>query len=219
MIFGDVVSFLFCKYAMPKIYRMLKRTIFFLSFCSCFIPIYAQKPVSKAPVRDVFEYQHILKVNLLSPLFGIVNFHYERNINPNSSTQAEFFYYTGQTFGQSVGVQGFGLTYNYRFYLTGTFPSGWYVQPYARYQNYFESTQHANGFVNGTGSQDHVSVYSLGMVFGYQVVFAKRICFDMFLGPNYNKSFENGSQISSQSLPPMFSGGAVRLGCTLGFVF
>ncbi len=199
---------------------MLRLTfIFFIFYGLTSCPIYAQKRMGQIPVKDAIEYQQIIKANLLSPLLGVVNFHYERNIDPNSASQLEFFYFTGQSFGQSVGVQGFGLTYNYRFYLTGTFPSGWYVQPYARYQNYFETSQSMNAFTNGTGNQDHLNVYSLGMVFGYQMVFAKRICFDMFMGPNYNKSFENGSQIPSQYLPPMFSGGAVRLGCTLGFVF
>jgi hypothetical protein len=181
---------------------------------------HAQHVTYVKPGTDDSEYKYIIKANLLSPFVGTANFHFEINQGPNSSSQFEVFYFGGQYFGEPTGVEGIGVTYNYRYYLVGTFPSGVYVQPYARYQAYWDakSVMGIPPITSNTGS-NRVNVYGVGMVFGYQWVFAKRIALDVFLGPSYNKTYQDGVQVPTADVSPLFSGGFIRTGCAIGFVF
>ncbi len=177
------------------------------------------KPYVK-PEANETDFRYVIKANILSPFVGTATFHFEVNQNPNSSSQFEVFYFGGQYFGEPTGVEGVGATYNYRYYLVGTFPTGVYVQPYVRYQTYWDASQISGipPITSNTGSS-RVNVYGGGIVFGYQWVFAKRLALDIFLGPNYNKTYQNGAPVPAADIGPLFSGGFIRTGCTIGFVF
>lgn len=158
------------------------------------------------------DYPHIIKVNLFSPLIGTVNVHYEKALSENSSFQLEGFYFTGQFMRQQLDIRGIGLTANYRYYLSKSFPSGWFAQPFIRYQKYWPliaSTARTN---------DDIQVGTLGMVFGYQVLAAKRLSLDIFAGPMYSKLFANDRRVSNDFIP-VFNGPWLRFGGTLGFLF
>lgn len=158
------------------------------------------------------DYAHIVKVNVFSPLVGTLNVHVEKVLNENSSFQVEGFYFTGQFFGQDLDVRGVGFTANYRYYFTQSFPSGWFMQPFVRYQKYWPLR------ASSSGSNDNVQVGTLGMVFGYQVIAAKRLSLDIFAGPMYSKLFANGKPVSNEFIP-VFNGPWLRFGGTLGFLF
>ena len=204
------------------IHLLSMRSYLFCLFLSLsIIKLFAQRSQAKFIDKEDIQHGHILKTNILSPLLGTINFHYEWKLTPNSSSQIEAYYFTGQFFGQSIPLSGFGVTYNYRYYLTGTFPTGFFVQPYIRYQQFLEK----NG-VSGLSSSSTITtpllaftVYGTGLVLGYQFVFAKRVSLDFYGGPMYNVSYENGVRTNSQDYPPFFTGPFLRTGCTLGFIF
>ncbi len=80
---------------------------------------------------------NVFKVNIISPVFKTASVFFERAINEESSLQLGFFY-TGYT-GDDTKFRGFGITPEYRFYLSeSAAPAGVYVAPFLRYQN-FES--------------------------------------------------------------------------------
>lgn len=158
------------------------------------------------------DYAHIVKVNVFSPLVGTFTIHAEKALTENSSFQAEAFYFTGQFFGQDLDVRGVGFTANYRYYITQSFPAGWFMQPFLRYQKYWPLRASASGV------DENVQVGTLGMVFGYQVIAAKRLSLDIFAGPMYSKLFANGKPVSNEFIP-VFNGPWLRFGGTLGFLF
>lgn len=153
---------------------------------------------------------HIVKVNVLSPFLTVVNIHYEINHHKDASSQVELFYFGGDFFNQQIGVRGIGVTYNYRYYLTQSYPAGWYAQPYLRYQYYWPETGPVNERFNSIGT---------GIVFGRQFVFAKRIILDGFLGPSYNQAAINGVRLNTNDFLPMLKGPWFRAGFTVGFMF
>lgn len=171
----------------------------------------AQRPFGASGSKES-EGTRILKINMLSPFVSTLNIHYEKGIDQNSSFQVEGFYFGGRIFAQQLDIQGFGLTTNYRFYLTQQFPNGWFVQPFLRYQRYWPLTsQQLNKDIN-------VQIGGLGVVFGYQLIVAKRISCDAFAGPVYNKLFVN-DQPAGRSYLPVFNGPWMRVGATIGFLF
>ncbi|MES2778933.1 MAG: DUF3575 domain-containing protein [Bacteroidota bacterium] len=188
----------------------MKAILLTISICLAGIA-YAQRPNGLSATGEQ-DHAHILKVSLLSPFVGTLNVHYEKRLDENSSFQLEAFYFSGQIFNQQSDVRGGGLTANYRFYLTKQFPAGWFVQPFLRYQQYWPlpSVRLRNDI--------NIQVGGAGIVFGYQLVAANRISFDAFAGPVYSRLFVNNQSVGNKYLP-VFNGGWLRLGVTLGFLF
>lgn len=196
---------------------MHKLNLFFvLLFCQQAQAQYTRK----LRVSEETPKYHIIKLNPLSPFLGAVNFHYEFKLNTHSSSQLELFYLPGNLGGLITGVKGVGITANYRYYMVGVAPSGFFVQPYFRYQFYKDDQAfNPNGSISSTGTDYLLTVYGLGAVFGYQFMLSKHITFDLFGGTIYNISFENGQRTSSRDYGPYFSGGFVRAGATIGYLF
>lgn len=93
-----------------------------------------------------------IKVNLLSPVVRTINLSYERAISENGSIQLGFFY-TGAKVSD-VKIDGFGLTPEYRFYLSSTpAPNGFYVAPFLRYINFKAEDQTDNTINKATVTQ------------------------------------------------------------------
>lgn len=186
-----------------------------MAWCS---PVFAQS-YQKGESEGEFARRSIIKVSLFSPFAGAVNVHYEMQHNLNSSSQFEFFYFTGLFFGQPSEYKGSGFTYDYRYYLRGNYPKGFYVQPYVRFQKYeYVGTQ--NPTVNGgTPVYENVLSYGTGMVFGYQTIFKRRFSFEVFGGPSYCIAFGDGTRLSSQDVGIPVNGGGLRLGATIGYAF
>ena len=101
---------------------MKRLSIAFLLACTLFYayPVKAQ--------------QNVVKMNFLSLIVKTFNVSYERVIDENNSFQLGVFY-TGAKIGDTK-LTGFGITPEYRFYLSETeAPNGVYVAPYLRYNN------------------------------------------------------------------------------------
>lgn len=161
---------------------------------------------------------NILKVGVLSPFLGIVNIQYEIKHTPNTASQLEFFYFTGVFLGELTGYKGVGVTYNFRYYANGTFPEGFYIQPFGRIQKY-DDTGVPNPTVAATQPYANVNVFGAGIVFGYQKFFTRRFSFDLCAGPVYNVAYADGARASGQEIGSPFNGGWIRIGTSIGYAF
>lgn len=154
-----------------------------------------------------------IKINLLSPVARTFNIAYERALNENGSFQLGFFY-TGAKVGD-VKIDGFGITPEYRVYLSQTpAPNGFYVAPFLRYIK-FNAEDKTDNSVN----KAEVTQIGGGVVVGRQWVFKERVTFDMFIGPKYQSTdakVTSGQDTFSGSL---FNNFGIRGGITLGVAF
>ena len=132
--------------------------------------------------------QGAVKINILSPIVKTFNVQFEKALNTSSSFQLGVFY-TGYS-SDNTSFKGFGLTPEYRFYLSDTdAPEGVYVAPFVRYQS-FKLT---DDFTNSEGT---FSSFGGGLILGKQWVFKEKIVLDLFLGPAYSSGsvkVESGS--------------------------
>lgn len=160
----------------------------------------------------LFAHAQVVKINILSPLFRTANIAYEQAISENGSLQLGFFY-TGVKLDNTL-FRGFGITPEYRFYLSETAaPEGVYVAPFVRYQNFTLTEEGADGKAT-------YSSFGGGLILGKQWVFKDKITIDVFLGPAYysgNLKVESGSE--DDFSVDVFDGFSLRTGITFGFKF
>ena len=79
--------------------------------------------------------ENVFKINIFSPIVKTFNVSYERKLSASGSFQIGAFY-TGYSAGETK-FSGFGVTPEYRFYLSETeAPAGFYIAPFLRYQNF-----------------------------------------------------------------------------------
>src|ERR1051325_11478063 len=77
----------------------------------------------------------VIKLNIFSPIVKTFNVQYEKTVKADQSFQLGFFY-TGYSTG-GTDFSGFGITPEYRFYLSDTdAPKGVYLAPFVRYQSF-----------------------------------------------------------------------------------
>ena len=154
-----------------------------------------------------------IKINLLSPVARTFNIAYEHAINENGSLQLGF-YYTGVKVSDTK-LSGWGVTPEYRFYLSSTpAPNGFYVAPFLRY-NSFTAQDNSNNTVN----KATVTQFGGGVVVGRQWVFKERVTFDMFIGPKYQSSNVKVTSGSDSFSGSLFNNFGIRGGITLGLAF
>jgi hypothetical protein len=155
--------------------------------------------------------QNAIKVNIFSPIVRTLNIQFEHALNETSSFQIGAFY-SGVSIGDTK-FSGFGITPEYRFYLSSTSaPQGVYLGPFLRYQNF-------NLKDEVTDSEATLSTFGGGVVIGKQWIFKEKVVLDIFIGPAYNSgslevksgtdAFDTGSA----------NGFGVRTGLSLGFAF
>jgi hypothetical protein len=138
------------------------------------------------------EKKNIIKTSLTSIFLKTVNLDYEHAFNTNSSFQLGF-YYTSWTPGDA-SIKGFAITPEYRYYLSSEreAPSGAYIAPWVRYQNFSSKsgTVGTTDYVKGT-----LSIISAGLVVGVQRTFKDKISLGAYIGPGYyipNTTIETG---------------------------
>ncbi|MBX2969347.1 MAG: hypothetical protein KF803_08240 [Cyclobacteriaceae bacterium] len=123
--------------------------------------LYAQKNDDLIKFDSTFVRARIIKFNLLSPIAETFSGAYENVFSPETSLQISVF----------INAYGFGVTPEYRFYLSATpAPSGVYIAPFLRY---FE--------VDG-----YDATFGGGLVIGKQNLYKNKITIDAFFGPSYN---------------------------------
>lgn len=156
---------------------------------------------------------NVIKVSLLSPFVKSGSFFYERAINDEMSLVGGFFF-TAWNPDDYIELSGFGLTLEYRYYLTETTvaPSGAFIAPFTRFQNFSitdnEGTDVAKADLSSMGG---------GLLIGYQRLFKDRITLEVFIGPAYYSSKLTGDE--SVETIGQFDGFTVRGGVTVGLAF
>jgi Protein of unknown function (DUF3575) len=155
--------------------------------------------------------QNVIKINILAPIVKTFNVQYERALNDNSSLQLGFFY-TGFSSGDSK-FSGFGITPEYRFYLSETAaPQGVYIAPFVRYQSFSIED-------DVTNSEGDFSAFGGGVIIGKQWIFKEKIALDMFLGPAYYSGKVDGESEDEEFETGAFDGFGLRAGICFGYRF
>lgn len=169
---------------------------------------------------------NVVKVNILSPIFGTGSFFFEHKLSASSSIQLGALF-TNWNVDDNTNVTGFAITPEYRFYLSETKEAlrGFYVGPFLRYQNL--TLKYTDTFYNGTNTSPQKSEASLntfggGVLIGHQWIFKQRFSLDTFLGPSYNggsESYKNSSFNNGMDDADLFKGFGIRTGVTFGLAF
>ena len=169
---------------------------------------------------------NVVKVNILSPIFGTGSFFFEHKLSASSSIQLGALF-TNWNVDDNTNVTGFAITPEYRFYLSETKEAlrGFYVGPFLRYQNL--TLKYTDTFYNGTNTSPQKSEASLntfggGVLIGHQWIFKQRFSLDTFLGPSYNGgsvSYKNSSFNNGTDDAGLFKGFGIRTGVTFGLAF
>jgi hypothetical protein len=156
--------------------------------------------------------QSVIKINILSPIVKTLNLSYEHALNESSSFQLGFFY-TGWS-NDATKFSGFGITPEYRFYLSETpAPEGVYVAPFVRYQKFnLEDKEFTN-------DEADFSSFGGGLVIGKQWIFKEKISLDIFLGPAYSSGKVSGESSDGSWDTDAFDGFGLRTGITFGIKF
>ena len=155
--------------------------------------------------------ENLIKINIFSPVVKTLNLQYERKLNATSSFQLGFFY-TGYSVSET-SFSGFGITPEYRFYLSETeAPQGVYIAPFLRYQDFSltEST---------STSKATLSTFGGGLILGKQWIFKEKIALDIFIGPSYSSGTPKVTSGSGTFSTSVFEGFGVRAGVCFGFAF
>jgi len=121
-------------------------------------------------------------------------------------------YFTGASNG-NTDFTGFGITPEYRFYLSETeAPNGVYVAPFLRYSSFTVEDE-------VTTSKATLSSFTGGLVIGRHWIFNEKVSFDLFLGPKYSSSSIKVKSGTDSFKTGAFDGFGLRFGVTLGLAF
>ena len=152
-----------------------------------------------------------IKLNPLSLAFLTGNVSYERAIGEKSSVQLGAFYSGFSLSG--LKYSGWGVTPEFRYYLSGEALNGFYAAPFARYQSFsLEDKELA--------TKTSFTTMGGGAIIGFQRMGNSGFTFDIFVGPSYSKAkFKNDSDEESFDVQGGFTGFGIRTGITLGFGF
>jgi hypothetical protein len=160
-----------------------KQWIFGIILSLSLSPLWAQHPTRKPgrkPERIAIGPQNLLKINPLSLFTLTTSVFYERIINERMSGQLGFFYtFPGITIAHT-SYRGFGITPQFRYYVSSEAPNGFYVGPYLRYQRFTLIYQETGKQFDGQSGT--FTAFGGGGLLGYQWVFGKRVSLDAFLG-------------------------------------
>ena len=152
-----------------------------------------------------------IKINPLSLAVLTGNVAYERAIGEKSSVQLGAFY-SGFSLG-GLKYSGWGVTPEFRYYITGEALNGFYAAPFARYQSY-------NLKEKETTNETTMTTMGGGAIIGFQRMGDSGFTFDIFAGPAYNHAkFKNENDDDTFDVKGGVSGFGVRFGLTLGFGF
>ncbi len=156
------------------------------------------------------EYSSAIKFNLISPIVSAIAFQYEKSLTKDASFIVTASYFTGQISKSTETIRGISTCLEYRYYLDDKFMSGYYLQPFIRFQ-YFKDI---------STKTDELSVPGVGLLVGYQKILLKRLCFDMNFGPVYNfgELTSPTNNYGKTDLRPMFKGYWMRGGVSIGYL-
>ena len=157
--------------------------------------------------------RNVIKTNLFSPIIRTGHLLYERALNDDMSLQLGFFY-TGYTEKETnAKLNGWGITPEFRFYLSENkpAPAGIYLAATGRY-NTFKVSDDAN-------NEAELSAFGFSVNFGTQMVLKDIVAIDAFIGPSYN--FRDYKETTGTVESPIqeANGFGIRVGLCIGLVF
>jgi hypothetical protein len=154
-----------------------------------------------------------IKTDLFSPILRTYVLKYERALTNDISAQLGFFYSTFHPFDAETTLSGFGITPEFRFYLSDTpAPNGTYLAPNFRYMQLTAEDPNVSGEATLTN-------FSLAINIGKQVVLKDVIAIDAWVGPSYNfRSVEETVSGVDVGIPDI-NGFGLRIGLAIGLVF
>lgn len=189
------------------------RSILRMAACCGLLSIAGSSFAKDLPVKDsVPKKLNIVKVNLTSLAFKNGSFQYERILSRKTSVAlgASFLPKTGLPFASTLSDQfgdnadaqraiettrlsNFTITPEFRFYLGKGYGKGFYIAPFARYQQMdFEqeySFTASSGKVHNPLIGGKIKNFGGGLLFGAQWMLSNKISFDWWIaGPLYGSS-------------------------------
>ncbi|MDH5381786.1 MAG: DUF3575 domain-containing protein [Cyclobacteriaceae bacterium] len=153
-----------------------------------------------------------IKINYLAPIVKTINLQFEHALNESSSVQLGVYYLSWAPQGTTTKFSGYGITPEYRFYLTESTFKGVFLGPYFRFQSLKLSD-------TSTADDGVYTGYQGGAIIGKQWLFKDKITLEAFLGPCYgggNVKVNSGTDVFNVDT---FNGFGLRIGTTLGFAF
>ena len=154
-----------------------------------------------------------VKIDLFSPILRTFAIKYERAVTENVGIQLGFFYTGYHPRDSESTLNGWGITPEFRFYLSETpAPNGTYLAPNLRYM----SLEANDPVVNQDGTLTNLS---LAINLGKQVLLKDIILIDAWVGPSYN--FRSVSSTAPDFDPGISSanGFGLRIGLAIGIAF
>ncbi len=165
---------------------------------------------------------NLIKINPLSLVASTGSFAYERVINEQMSGQLGFQFtrYSGRVTGGRT-LSGFAVTPEFRYYLTGAAPQGFFVAPFLRYRR---TSLVGDVTVQGRTFEGTLQIdnFGGGVLVGGQFVLGERISIEGFIGPTVTGRSYNFSEETTErdyDVPNFFSPVWFRTGITIGFLF
>jgi len=164
--------------------------------------------IAYIPGHTQEERLNVIKINPFSWIVGTTSLFYERGLTPRSSVQLGLSYMNLS--GYKVPVSGFVATAEYRWHVRkkdDKTPRGFYLSPWARYQDFsFSQPIALNAFNKKPWVEAKaglsMSQYAIGFDIGTEVIKKKGFTFDIYAGPYYNTtSFGVSAGYSVISVP------------------
>ena len=154
-----------------------------------------------------------VKTDLFSPILRTFTLKYERAFTDDISGQLGFFYTGYHPRDSESTLKGFGITPEFRFYLSDTpAPNGTYLAPNFRYMSLTVDDPIAN-------EEATLTVYGFAINLGKQVLFKDIVVIDAWVGPSYNfRSIEETVGTFDVGIPEV-NGFGLRLGIAIGIAF
>jgi hypothetical protein len=200
--------------------RNILRTVVLSALLTAGTSVFAQEKMAESitPLGKT-----IIKVNLTSLVFKNASLQIERVTSPKTSFALGVSYMpeTGLPFASSLSEQfgdnadaqraiettrlrSFTITPEYRFYLSGHAPTGFYIAPFARYQNlYFQqeySFTASSGKVHNPVIGGTINNIGGGILLGTQFKLGSKVTLDWWIaGPIYGTSSGNLSGTDDMS--------------------
>jgi len=154
-----------------------------------------------------------VKTDLFSPIIRTGVLKYERAFTEDISVQLGFFYTGYHPRDSETTLSGWGITPEFRFYLSETpAPNGTYMAPNVRYYNFTATDPLASAEATLTN-------LSIAINLGKQVVLKDIFLIDAWVGPSYN--FRSVDDISGDIDVGLTTanGFGLRIGLATGLVF
>jgi hypothetical protein len=160
---------------------MMKKTI--LSIAIVFMFVLGVNAQSELP--------NVLKINPIGLAFGNFNLNYQRGLTDATAIQigANYWY---KIFGEDVS--GVGIRGSYQFFITNKVkpaPEGFYIGPQVSYNS-----------IKDKDSQESVNAFGVGLMLGYQWIWASGVTLDLGAGPMYQFADETSTGISYEGFLP-----------------